>query len=605
MGDFHIYATFAIIALTIVGYVSERFSIEAVSIASLAMFLALFSVFPYTSAEGAAFNPEELVAGFANPALATVLALLIIGQGLFATDAMDRPARIAAKLGGRSGTRAMVITLLTAAALSAFLNNTPVVVIFIPVLTVLAAQRSFRASRALMPLSFLSILGGMTTLIGSSTNLLSAGVAERLGVNIGFFDITIPALAVAGAGLVYVLFVMPRMLSDRGGSQTSSRPNEGMQYIGEIAVGAGHPFIGIASRAGLFAGLKDLTPRLIVRRGMNFYPPFEDMVISQGDRLVVAGTRRGFMAALARGSAAAAEDATGGSEQARTPGPAYHVAEAVVTPGSRHAGRTVRNAGIASTHGVDLLGVQRRSRMGRTPLADIRLEPGDTVLVGADEEHLHSMRDSHDLLVLEWSAEAVPQKHKAWLAMLIFAAVVFNAASGMLPIVASAIIGAAAMIATGCLTIQQAARAFDTQIYLLVGASIAAAVALEQTGGAALLANMAVTALDGQSALVLLSGFFLLVAIMTNVLSHSATAVLFTPIAVDIARATGAPPEAFVTAVILAANASFATPVGHQTNLLVMGPGGYRFADFLRAGGPLVLIVWLAFTAVAPLYYHL
>ncbi len=605
MGDFHIYATLAIIAVTIIGYVSERFSVEAVAVGSLAMLLVLFSAFPYASIDGVAFRPEELIAGFANPALATVLALLIVGQGLFATDAMDRPARIAARLGGRSGMGAMMVTLLAAAALSAFLNNTPVVVIFIPVLTVLAAQRNFAASRALMPLSFLSILGGMTTLIGSSTNLLAAGVAERLGVTIGFFDITVPALAVAGAGAIYVLFVMPRFLTGKGGQRTRTQPGDGMQYIGEIAIGAGHPFLGMASRAGLFAGLKDLTPRLIIRRGLSFYPPFEDMVISQGDRLVVTGTRRAFMQALAGGSAATAGKAPDGAESPRTPGPAYHVAEAVVTPGSRHAGRTVRNAGIASTHGVDLLGVQRRSRMGRSPLADIRLEPGDTLLVGADEEHLLSMRDSHDLLVLEWSAEAVPQRRKAWIAILLFASVVLAAASGLVPIVAAAIIGAAGMIATGCLTMQQAARAFDKQIYLLAGASIAAAIALERTGGARLLADAAVATLDGQSPLLLLSGFFLLVALMTNILSNNATAVLFTPIAVDIANATGIPPQAFVAAVILAANASFATPVGYQTNMLVMGPGSYRFADFVKAGGPLVLVVWLAFTAVASWYYDM
>ena len=162
MADFHTYATFAIIALTVVAYVSDRFALEAVAIGSLAAFLALFALFPYANGDGAAVRPEQLVAGFANPALVTVIALLIVGQGLFATDAMDQPARIAAKAGGASPVRALAVTLLSAAFLSAFLNNTPVVVIFIPVLTVLAAQRNFSASRALMPLSFLSILGGMT-----------------------------------------------------------------------------------------------------------------------------------------------------------------------------------------------------------------------------------------------------------------------------------------------------------------------------------------------------------------------------------------------------------------------------------------------------------
>ena len=605
MPEFHILATFAIIAVTVGAYVSERFSMEAVALGSLAAFLALFALFPYVGTQGV-LGVDQLLAGFANPALATVLALLIVGQGLFATDAMDKPARLASRIGGRSATRALVVTLLAAAALSAFLNNTPVVVIFIPVLTVLAAQRNFPASRALMPLSFLSILGGMTTLIGSSTNLLVAGVAERRGHQIGFFDITIPGLVLAAAGALYILLVMPRILGRKSGANDVTQRSSGAQFIGEIMVGPGHPFLGLQSRAGLFPGLKDLMPRIIIRRGIEFLPPFEDMVMSEGDKVVVSGTRRAFMNALAQGSAVTDRPMRDGEadEGRRTaPGAAYHVAEAVVTPGSRHAGRTVRNAGIQSTDDVDVLGVQRKSRMGRSTMADIRLEPGDTLLVGADESHLRNLRDSHDLLLLEWSAEAVPQRRKAWIAFLIFALIVVTAAFGLLPIAATAIIGATAMVATGCLTLQQAARAFDRQIFLLVGASIAAATALEQTGGAQLIAETAVSLASGFGPLVLLSGLFLVIALITNILSNNATAVLFTPIALDIAQATGAPPAAFVAAVIFAANASFATPIGYQTNLLVIGPGGYSFADFVKAGMPLVLLMWLVFTAFAPIYY--
>lgn len=605
MADFHTFATFAIIGLTVIAYVSDRFALESVAIGSLAAFLALFAVAPYENAAGQAIGPEQLVAGFSNPALITVIALLIVGQGLFATDAMDQPARMVAKAGGASPFRAMLITLLAAAALSAFLNNTPVVVIFIPVITVLAAQHAFPAARALMPLSFLSILGGMTTIIGSSTNLLVAGVAQRNGHVVGFFDITGPGLMLAAAGALYIFFVMPRILGRGSGAGEERRRAAGSQFIGEITVRAGHPFLGMESRAGLFPRLKDLMPRLIIRRGLEFAPPFEDMVISEGDRVVVAGTRRSFMNALARGSATPSTGEDADDVQRVKPGPAYHIAEAVITPGSRHAGRTVRNAGIQSTHGVDVLGIQRKSRMGRAPLADIRLEPGDTVLVGADEEHLRSMRDSHDLLLLEWSAQAVPQRQKAWIAFVIFALIVLSAATSLVPIVASSVIGAAALIATGCLTLQQAARAFDRQIFLLVGSSIAAATALEQTGGARLIAETAVTAMAGQGPVVLLSGLFLVIAILTNFLSNNATAVLFTPIALDMAERTGLPVAAFIAAVIFASNASFATPVGYQTNLLIMGPGGYRFSDFVKAGLPLVLLMWLTFTAIAPWYYGL
>ncbi|MCR4268112.1 SLC13 family permease [Nitratireductor sp. ZSWI3] len=599
MADLHLWATYAIIIATVAAYVSERFTLELVALGSFVAFLALFALFPYHT-EAGGLRPEELLSGFANPALATVLALLIVGQGLFATDALDRPARILARSAGGSSTRTIVITLLTAASLSAVLNNTPVVVIFIPVLIVFAAQRNFAVSKALMPLSFMTILGGMTTLIGSSTNLLVAGVAAKDGIRIGFFDITVPGLVLAFAGALYVLLVMPRILRDPGSEKTFRQVQSGTQFIGEIRIGPSHPFIGKASRAGLFQGLGDLTPRLIIRRGMNFHPPFENVVLSEGDRLMVTATRRAYTQALAQGAVGHLSSA---DDTAATVGPDYHIAEAVIPPGSRHAGRTIRNAGIETEHGVHMLGVQRKSRMGRTPVAEIRLEPGDTILIGGTDRAFEDLRESHDLLVLEWSAEPVPQRRKAWIAFVIFAGIVVSAALDLVPIVAASIAGAFAMIATGCLTLAQAGRAFDRQIFLLVGSAIAAATALEHTGGARLIADSAVGLLSGQHPAVILSGYFAVVAVLTNLLSNNATAVLFTPIGIGIASAIGVPAEAFVAATIFAANCSFATPIGYQTNLMVMGPGHYSFRDFLKAGTPLVAIIWLTFSFVGPWYY--
>lgn len=608
MGDFHIWATIAIIALTIAAYMSNRFSLEAVSIASLAALLTLFTLAPLQLEEGA-LSPERLLTGFANPALISVLALIIIGQGLFATDAMDRPARLIGRLGGKSGLLSVVITLVAAAILSAFLNNTPVVVIFIPVLTVLAAQRNLDVARTLLPLSYLSILGGMTTLIGSSTNLLVAGVAAKQGIEIGMFDITVPGLFLLVIGGIYVLLFVPRMIGQKDNAELRERPGAGAQFIGEIRIGPDHPFVGMESRAGLFPELRNLMPRIIERRGVRILPPFEDVVISQGDLLVLAGTRKAFMQALARGTSGSmvgsGEEEPGGAERSGGPGPDYQVVEAIVAPGSRHSGRTVRNSGIQTEHNVDVLAVQRRSRMGRLSMGDIRLEPGDNVLIGGDAERLVAIRENHDLLVMEWSAEAVPQTQKAWLALCIFAGVVLAALSGIASIAISATIGAVLMVATNCLTLTQAKRAFNEQIFLLVGASIAAATALEQTGGAQFLAEAAINAMSGWSKPFILSGFFLFVAILTNFLSNNATAVLATPVALSAAELSGIPLEAMVATVIFASNVSFATPMGYQTNLLVMGPGGYSFGDFVRTGIPLVVIVWISFSLFAPWYYGL
>tara|TARA_R110002126_G_scaffold155833_3_gene303103 strand:- start:124935 stop:126773 length:1839 start_codon:yes stop_codon:yes gene_type:complete len=612
MQEFHLLATFVIIGATILAYASEKLSMEAVSLGSLSVLLFLFGLVPFTSTAGVELTPARLLAGFSDPALATVIALLIVGQGLFATDAVDGPARAIGKLGGPSGRRAIFFVIVAAGLLSAFLNNTPVVVIFIPILTVIAAQRNYPGFKVFMPLSFMCILGGMTTLLGSSTNLIAAGIAEDNGISISFFDLTGMGLMLAGIGGFYVLFIMPMMMRDRPSVMTRGHSTQGAQFIGEIPITPGHPFIGLQSHSGMFPGILDLTPRLMHRRDVPILPPFEDITLSAGDTLVVTGTRKAFSRALAHGNAVTDHDDgsdKGDSAEDQTesprPGPDYHLVEAVIAPGSRFAGRTIQLSGIRARFGVSVFGVQRKSRMARMPLSEIRLEPGDTLLLGGNLQQVMQLRGDHDLLLLEHSAEPVPQSRKAVIAISIFLAIIVLSAFEILPIVVSAISGAALMLAFGCLTIYQAARAFDRQVFLLVGSSIAMATALQSTGGAALIADTTVSLLDGAPVPVVLSVLFLVMAITTNILSNNATAVLFMPIALGVAARLGASSEAFVAAVIFAANASFATPIGYQTNLLVMGPGHYSFRDYLRVGVPLVLIIWITFSLIAPWYYGL
>jgi di/tricarboxylate transporter len=227
------------------------------------------------------------------------------------------------------------------------------------------------------------------------------------------------------------------------------------------------------------------------------------------------------------------------------------------------------------------------------------------LLVGGNQEAIEGLRVSRDLLLLEWSAAELPQRRHAPRALVIFAAVVIYAASGIGPIVIGALAGALAMILAGCLNIRQAARAFDRRIFLLVGASLAAAAALQATGGAEFIATAAVGAVAGQPTWVTLSTLFLVVAILTNILSNNATVVLFTPIAIGIATRTGTDPLPYVVAVVLAASCAFATPIGYQTNMLVMGPGHYRFNDYVITGVPLVILMWIVFSIVGPWYYGL
>ncbi|EFO29485.1 TrkA domain-containing protein [Roseibium sp. TrichSKD4] len=606
--DIAMALTFLVLATTVVLYAWERFSIETIALGSVVAFIVIFTLFPVVTSDGP-IEPGDFLVGFSNPALITVICLLIIGQGLFQTDALEGPAKAIVRWTRGKSAVATIPILLTVGVLSAFLNNTPVVVMFLPILSAVAATMGQSASRVLMPLSFIAILGGMTTLIGSSTNLLVANYAEQSsGLQFDFFTFTPLGLILAGVGSLYVLFVLPKLLKPRKTMAEEMQGQSGKQFIAQIHVGYGHPLVGIESVSGMFPALKDMTVRLVQRNGKPILPPFENVALRPGDTVIVAATRAALANALARRQPIMDPEAGPSSEGQDTPNVdanSMTLAEVVVAPASRLMGRTLMQSGFQSETDCVVMGIQRRSRMPRMAMNDIRLEAGDVLLVAGGEKDIARLRGNRDVLLLDWSAAEVPRRRHAPKALGIFGAVVLLAATGLVPIVATAVAGTFAMIATGCLNTRQALRAIDSRIFMLVGASLAGAVALEATGGASAVASSMVTALDGQPPAVILSVLYLVVMILTNFLSNNAAAVLFTPIAINMANQLGQPPEAFVVCLIFAANSSFATPIGYQTNLIVMGPGHYRFSDFIRAGVPLALILWLTFTLVAPWYYGL
>ncbi|MGH6913884.1 MAG: SLC13 family permease, partial [Geminicoccales bacterium] len=279
------------------------------------------------------------------------------------------------------------------------------------------------------------------------------------------------------------------------------------------------------------------------------------------------------------------------------------LAEAMVRPASRIIGQSLELTNFGARSRCTVLGIQRRARLLRMRLSELRLEPGDVLLLLGRRDALDGLRTDPDVLLMEWSAREMPMLSRAPLAAAIFAGMVLPAALDLVPIVTLALLATVALIATGCLNIRQAARAVDRRIVLIIAAALALGTALQATGGAAYLAELVLHAMAGAPASAILSVFFLLVAALTNVLTNNAAAVLFTPVAVNLATSLGVDVFPFALAVVFGASCSFATPIGYQTNLLVMAPGQYRFLDFVIAGLPLVFLVWLAFTLFAPWYY--
>ena len=603
----HMWAVIAVLAAAMVSFALERVSLELTSLATLATLLLWFQLFPLVDAAGAnRLDAGDLLRGFANPSLFAVLALLVMGQAMVQTGALSGLTRMFVRLSKNHHGLAVVSGFVGVMVTSAFLNNTPVVVMFIPIMQALAVRQNASPSRLMMPLSFAAILGGMTTLIGSSTNLLVSSALIDLGhPALAMFDFLVIGVCMAAVGALYVVFVLPRLLPDRG-DMARTLLHGGRQFIAEIDVLADSPLVGEPSAAGQFRALRDITVRLIQRGDQSILPPFEDVTLRSGDVLFVAATRQALTDALARdvgyllasgGPAAPAQEESDGPEGERV------LAEVMIAPASRMIDQTIDMVGFRRRFGFPVLGIQRRGRMARQRLSEIRLEAGDVLLIVGNQQEVDAISDNPDLLLMTWAIRDVPRLKRAPHAAAIFAATVLAAATGAVPISVAALVGALATIVTGCLNLRQAVRAIDRTILILVGSTLALGHALQVTGGAEFIAMNVLEQIAGPRPMVNMAVLFLVVAAATNVLSNNACAILFTPIAVSLAGSLGVSPTVMAITVLLAANCSFASPIGYQTNLLVMGPGHYRFADFLKAGLPLMLLMWLTFMVLAPGYF--
>lgn len=619
------WVTLGLTIVVLILYVTEWLSLELTSLLLLCVLLVLFQFFPLLDENGHSIvTYSDLIKGFANSALITVLALLVVGEGLVQTGALDG---IAQAIGDTKihPILAIAIALLTVAILSAFMNNAPVVVIFIPIMQALAKRSATSSSRILMPLSFAAIIGGSTTLIGSSTNLLVSETLIGMGHRgITFFELTPIGLMLGGIGFLYVAFIAPRLLPDNPSLVNSMA--HGKHFISQITVPENSELIGEKASAGQFLTLpEDITVRMVQRNEIVFYPPFDELELQAKDLLIVTATRNAITETAARhpgifknetidiqpSSTQEEETEEKASEKEMNkeenntinPDTDFLLIEGMVGPSSKLIGRNIEQIAFYKKYKCDVLGIQRRSRMIKSRLMNIRLEAGDTLLIKGEEKNLNIMRAERDLLVLSGTTMPLPKLHKAARAALIFAIAIGLSAIGVVPILISSVIAATAMILFGVLNIHQAGRAMDKKIILIIAASLALGTALNDTGGAEFIASLMLSVLGDVDPAVVVSVFFLLIALLTNVLSNNACAVLFTPIAFSLAEKMQLDPMILVVTVVFAANCSYASPIGYKTNLLVMGPGQYRFGDFAKVGLPLLIIIWLSYSFIAPIYW--
>ena len=587
-------------------FTRDKLPLEASALAILIVLLLTFELFPYY-VDGARIAPTTFLSGFGHEALITICALMIIGRGLEVTGALQPLAAGLARAWNAWPMLASLATLAISGMLSAFLNNTPIVVMLLPMLVGVALRNKLMPSSVLMPVGFATLVGGMATTIGTSTNLLVVSIAADLGMPpIGMFDFTLPVVAVGTVGILYLWLIAPHLLPDRKPpmSDRSPRVFNAMLHINDASTACGLSF----AECLALTNNEMRVDRIERGEGLSV-TKLPSVAIGAGDRLAVRDTPE-RLKTFERQLGAKLHSETGleGSVSDTASADQQFLAEIVVTRGSLLHRDTLATTRFAQRTGLVPLALHRAREVGTEEISGnietIRLRAGDVVLVQGTQRQLEQLKRSGTALVLDGTTD-LPTTHRSARALAIMVLVVLAAAFGFLPISISALLGVAAMLATHCISWEDIAKSLSAQVIMLIVASLALGIALTDTGGALFIAQSFVGAVRILPTPFILSALMLVMAILTNIVSNTAAGVIGTPIAIQVARELGADPEPFILAVIFGANMSFATPFGYQTNLLLLSAGGYKFTDFLRAGVPLTIILWLGFSILLPMIYGL
>ena len=597
----------AVMTITVVGlYLFSRDSIP-IETSGLIIFITILSMFYLFPLQVNGFDSDPIslfLNSFGNEALVTICALLAVGKAIEVNGSLRPLISLLSKSWVKHPKLSFLGVLLFGAFFSAFINNTPIVVMLIPALIAVAKEANISSTKVLMPMGMATLIGGMSTTIGTSTNLLVVGIANDIGQEqIQLFDFMIPVLIAGSIGMLFLWLIAPKYLPDNKPrqSQAKTRIFEAVLYVNEDSYPNGKTLLDVMDKAG-----KDFDVQKIKRSDSLFVAKIPSIIFEPGDRIYVKSSiekLKEFEGLL--GLTLYEEDGATDSEEEI--GQEYtHLAEVVITAGS-FLDRSTLNAQRFAQR-FNLLPIAIHS--GRTAsqvsgdITSKRLNPGDVILVQGEEESIANLKTNANMLVIE-SDSPMPSGQKAYVPLYIMLGIVGFAASGLLPISVAALVGLGVMLVTKIIKWGDVGNAMNIPIIMLIVASLSLGTALEITGGSVFLAEMFVFLTQAMSIPMILSTLMLVMAILTSVVSNNAAAVIGTPIAISIGQQLGAPIEPFVLAVLFGANMSFVTPIGYQTNLLVMGAGGYKFNDFVKVGFPLAVIMWVSFSIILPLLYSL
>jgi di/tricarboxylate transporter len=595
--DIQILLVFGLLIAVFVSFLRERIPADVVALLALAALLLT----------GILSVPEALGV-FSNAAPITIAAMFVLSAALERTGVIGAAGNMVIRLAKNWTPAIAILTLMTLVIiLSAFMNNTPIVVILIPVAVRLAQTLGTSASRLLIPLSFASIFGGMTTLIGTSTNLLVDGVAQDSGIAaFGIFEITGAGGLMALAGTLYMAFASRWLLPHRETLAAILPTTRNRRFVAQVLVPVGSVLVGKTIRETGFSPEKGFTVIDVMRENRSRRDQLSSLILEAGDRLVIRSPVSEMLSLREAGDVAIG---SGSESQRHAIEPVQTsetvVMEGIVGPESRLVGRPIVGAGLVRLYGVYAIAIHRRGENINLEGRGIRFEVGDTVLVEGPPAGLRQMFDDMMLSNLTETSERPLRRDKAPIAVGAVLSVMLLAALGVMPIAGLALIAAALVIALGCLDHQEAYKAIQWDILMLIFGMLALGMALESSGAAAFLVSTIAAPVALFGPLAALAIIYLITSALTECISNNAAAILMTPIAIGLASSLEIDPRAFIVAVMFAASASFATPIGYQTNTLVYTAGGYKFSDFVRIGLPLNLLFFAVAMLVIPLFWPL